>query len=460
MKLQRLQAEEAFKEVPPPWEGNLIPAIKEALNGKLVVLDDDPTGSQTVYDVPVLTSWTVDVLAAEFETDLPVFYILTNTRSLPPAEAEAINTEIGYNLRQAAAGRSFTVISRGDSALRGHFPNEVQALAAALKQKFDAWLFIPFFEEGGRYTIDDIHYVREGDWLIPTGQTPYAADASFGYQSSNLVEFIREKMGDVSVESISLEELRQSGPEHVTQRLLNLPKDAVCIVNAISRQDLDVFTLGLLAAERQGKRFLYRTAASFVAARAGLAPKPVLTKNDLKLPETGGTLFIVGSYVPKTSAQIAHLLTNPDVVSLEINVEALLSDDSFQNETKRVSAAADDLLTQNKHVVISTSRKLITGSDPESSLKIGARISEGLITIVQRISHRPRYWLSKGGITSSDVATKGLGVQRAMVLGQILPGVPVWRLGEETRFPGLVYVIFPGNVGEKDALQKVKEKLA
>ena len=40
-------------------------------------------------------------------------------------------------------------------------------------------------------------------------------------------------------------------------------------------------------------------------------------------------------------------------------------------------------------------------------------------------------------------------------MGQIQPGIPVWKLGPESRFPGLPYIIFPGNVGSDDTLKKV-----
>jgi uncharacterized protein YgbK (DUF1537 family) len=68
--------------------------------------------------------------------------------------------------------------------------------------------------------------------------------------------------------------------------------------------------------------------------------------------------------------------------------------------------------------------------------------------------------IAKGGITSSDIATKSLKVKLAMVAGSILPGVPVWKLGEESLFPGMHYVIFPGNVGGDDALSLAVAKFA
>ena len=102
--------------------------------------------------------------------------------------------------------------------------------------------------------------------------------------------------------------------------------------------------------------------------------------------------------------------------------------------------------------MVFTSRLLITGKDAVSSLDIGNQVSHGLIEIVRKITQKPRYILAKGGITSSDVATRALGVRKARILGQVLPGVPVWKLGREARYPDLAYIVFPGNVGGPEAL--------
>jgi len=92
-------------------------------------------------------------------------------------------------------------------------------------------------------------------------------------------------------------------------------------------------------------------------------------------------------------------------------------------------------------------------------LDIGRRVSDALIAIVQGLAVTPRYLIAKGGITSSDTATHGLGVRRAVVLGQAIPGVPVWQLGAESKYPGLGYVVFPGNVGADTALADLVARL-
>jgi uncharacterized protein YgbK (DUF1537 family) len=459
---------ELFGSLAAEWPEELLPEIRRAAEeaGRtVVVLDDDPTGTQTVHGVRVLCGWGVDALAAELRDEPLCFYVLTNSRSVPLAEAAAMNAEIGRNLREASrrAGRDFVVVSRSDSTLRGHFPGEVRALAEALGGAFDGWIVMPFFEEGGRYTVGDVHYVAEGDELLPAALTPFARDASFGYAASDLREWVEEKTGGEvgadQVLSVSIDDLRRSGPHGVAEKLGALEGGAVCVVNAAGYRDAEVFVRGLLEAEARGKRFLYRTAASFVRVRAGIASRPLLRRDEMGLPQRGGALFVVGSHVPRSTDQLACLLDRTDAEGIELSVEALLGDDAGA-EVARVAGAADACLADGRDAAVYTSRTLVTGADAEESLSIGARVSEAVVGVVRTLRNRPRYLVGKGGITSSDLATEALGVRRATVLGQILPGVPVWRAGRESRWPRLAYVVFPGNVGGTDALVRIVEELA
>ncbi|MDH3604462.1 MAG: hypothetical protein OEU26_33060, partial [Candidatus Tectomicrobia bacterium] len=150
-----------------------------------------------------------------------------------------------------------------------------------------------------------------------------------------------------------------------------------------------------------------------------------------------------------------HLLQQPGMTSIKIEVADLLSGTQRSSAVAAAVQQADSSLNRNEDVVIFTSRELVTGDDADQSLSIGQRVSDGLVAIMQALTTRPRYILAKGGITSSDVATHGLGVRRAQVKGQILPGVPVWELGPETRHAGLSYIVFPGNVGGPEALGDV-----
>ncbi|MGD9054988.1 MAG: four-carbon acid sugar kinase family protein [Desulfobacterales bacterium] len=468
MENQRLPKDQLLNSLPPEWPRDLRSTIQKQIKAdgrKVVVLDDDPTGTQTVHGLPVLTEWSVEMLAAELQNDLPAFYILTNSRSLPLSEAKRLTVEIADNLTAAAAQaqRDFVVISRSDSTLRGHFPGEVAALSDALAQNFDAWIMNPFFLEGGRYTVDDVHYVDEDGMLVPAARTEFARDRAFGYASSNLRDWVAEKTGGQiaakDVASVSIAELRSRGPETVTDVLMTLSGGRCCAVNAASYRDLEVFVQGLLAAEARGKRFLCRTAASFVQVRTGIIPRPLLAAAELKLSPVGGGLFMVGSYVPRSTRQIQALLAATDVSAVEINVNALLTEELREDEIRRAVEIAEQALQRGNNIVIFTSRQLITGKDSKSNLQIGQKVSQGLIDIVQRLQTAPRYILAKGGITASDIATRALSVKKAMILGQILPGVPVWRLGQGSRLAGLPYIVFPGNVGDDHSLIKIVQQL-
>jgi uncharacterized protein YgbK (DUF1537 family) len=100
------------------------------------------------------------------------------------------------------------------------------------------------------------------------------------------------------------------------------------------------------------------------------------------------------------------------------------------------------------------------GPDQDSSLAINAQVSNILVSIVQGLTVRPEFMVAKGGITASDLATKDLSVEKALVLGAVIPGVPVWQLDANSKFPGLLYVVFPGNVGDEMALGVVCGQLS
>ena len=461
---------ELFQSLPPDYPHPLLPEIQRLVKEskrKIVVLDDDPTGTQTVRDITVLTGWDVASLSQILSEEDAMVYILTNSRSFLPPQVQAMNREIACHLRQASqqTQRSFVIVSRSDSTLRGHFPLETDVLMDELGGGFDGVLVIPFFEEGGRFTINDIHYVAEGEFLVPAAETEYARDATFGYRSSNLKEWVAEKSGGrispAQVASIGLDTIRHGGPAAVQQELMGLQNAQVCLVNAASYRDMEVFVAGLLAAEEAGKRFIYRTAASFVRVRGGMEAFPLLQAADFDFGEArNGGLIVAGSYIRKSSEQIAAVQALPNVISLEVGVPKLLTESERQAEISRVVGLADEALSRGSEVLIYTSRQLITGADAAASLQIGQIVSQSLVEIVRRLTVKPAWIIAKGGITSSDVATKGLEIARARVLGQILPGVPVWQAGAGSRWPGMVYVVFPGNVGGPQAIAQVVRMLS
>lgn len=477
---QRLLAAPTIASLPSEYHTDVLGSIQDVVKSgdvpTLVVLDDDPTGTQTCHDIDVLTVWDAATLDSEFQLNPHGFFILTNSRALPSAEARKLIQDICENVSQAAkrANKAFEIVLRGDSTLRGHLPEEPEAAEAALGA-FDGWIISPFFAQGGRYTINDVHYVKEGDTLVPASQTQFAADATFGYKNSNLRQYILEKCGsrfnDKSFLSITLQVIREGGPSAVTEKLFSVEADRnrVIIVNAVVESDMHVFVAGLLQAEKRGRRYLYRTGAAFVSSRLGIKGIPPLTMKDLGvIPVAGerrpGGLVIAGSYVPKTTAQLKALMERlkDKLQVVELKVPDLIESEGAADSIIKAAAQSISMKLYAGHdVLVMTSRALIKGDDGISSLNIGSKVAKALVSLLELIDVRPRYIIAKGGITSSDTATKGLKMKRAKVLGQAAPGVPLWRCDEETsRHRGVPFVVFPGNVGTDDTLAEVVEAWA
>jgi uncharacterized protein YgbK (DUF1537 family) len=457
-------------DLPPAWPDELLPAIRDEIarsGRRLVVLDDDPTGTQTSHGVLVVTEWSEDELAGALAGDHPAIFVLTNSRSLHEPDAVALAAEAGRNLARAAkrVGTEVAIGYRGDSTLRGHYPAESWALrdafAAESGRPFDGEILAPFFEEGGRFTIGDTHYVQQGDDLTPAGETEFARDAAFGYRSSFLPAWVQEKsQGKVAagvVGSVSIDDVRQGGPNRVAEILSGVSGGQVVVANAASYRDMEAFVLGLLRAEAAGKRFLYRVSASFARVRAGLEGRPLLSIEDLYpggVPSTAGITF-VGSHVRRSTEQLEQAVHLADLQVRELKVGRLLDTASRDAEVKEASAWLEGHYTQGRDALLYTSRDLVTGASAEESLRMSQAVSSAMVAVAAGLKTPPRYVIAKGGITSSDLALKAFGVHKATVPGQVAPGIPCWLLGPESRFPGVPYVIFPGNVGTPKTLADV-----
>ncbi|WP_228548308.1 four-carbon acid sugar kinase family protein [Sporosarcina obsidiansis] len=447
-------------------------AERPAFQQKIIVLDDDPTGVQTVHGVPVYTDWSEETIRSMFEEPRQLLFLLTNSRAFSVEETTKVHTQIAERLAVVAkeTGQNFLVISRGDSTLRGHYPLETEVLKNTLEQQgvytLDGEILIPFFKEGGRETIDDIHYVKQNESYIPAGETEFAKDRMFGFTKSDLKEYIAEKTGNEysadTVLSISLDELRALDFNSIEAKLHRLEKFQKMIVNAVTEEDVQVFTIALMRVMQQGKHFLFRTAASFTKVIGDISSKPYLMKEDIMLAEslTGG-LIVVGSHVQKTTDQLNALKTLNAVEFIEFDCHLVVDAVQFDEEVERIQQRINEKISEGITVCVYTSRaRLDLGEGrQEEELALSVKISSAVTQFVQHCDPKPAFVIAKGGITSSDVGTKGLVVKKAEVAGQIAPGIPVWKTGEESRFPGIPYIIFPGNVGEVDTLRNVVEKL-
>ena len=417
---------------------------------KIVVLDDDPTGIQTVYDVDVLMSFDEDELIRMLENPEKMVFLSTNSRSLLPEETENLHITIMRNLSSASlkTKRDFLVISRGDSTLRGHYPLESEIIKTelqSLNQPLRGEVLCPYLD-GIRRTDNDIHYVLQNKEWIPCADSEFAKDATFGYHHSDLKEYIKEKYGAAkNCVSIPVKMLDGNHSHQILEILNQAEQDSKIIINAHSMSHIEAF---VKAIDPIKHLYQYRTAASFVKALAHLEDKEMLDMNEICDESSNGGLILAGSHVQKTTSQIDFLLQSKLAEPLILDVER-----DIKTQIEMLARKTDELLKQGKNVIVMTSRNRIDfEGNAFDQLKQSREISEQFVSLIPKLTVRPKFLISKGGITSFDVLKKGLKVSSARVLGQVSKNIPAVRLGENSIYPGLCVVVFPGNVGENDTL--------
>lgn len=395
----------------------------------MVVLDDDPTGIQTVHGCLLITQWDEQSVRLGFEDAELFFYILTNTRAMTREEAEQVTREAMEMVIKVNQdyGYRLIIVSRSDSCLRGHFPLETDVMRQCLVQHgytvAPKTPFCPAFIEAGRVTIDGVHYMKDGNRLIPVSETEFARDNVFAYHTSVLRDYIKEKGAN---------------------------PDDYEIVNAQGYDELRAFAEHLTSdIIPQTSSIVIRSSSSLPKAISGIADIPLLNCNILKHQGVG--CFVVGSHVKKTTQQLESLLQAEGTCAIEVDVQRILDDAPLlMSETlDTIQQVVDNYLTP----VIYTSRQEIRLDDANQRQHLGQQVSDFLVDIVYRLPFTPSYLVGKGGITSHDILTKGLGIKSARVLGQVINSVPCVMT---EKFP---YIIFPGNVGSEQSLREVYEKL-
>jgi uncharacterized protein YgbK (DUF1537 family) len=471
-------AEEVFAAAPPvrhePGARDRIRAAHAAAGRRIAVLDDDPTGSQTVHDVSVVTVFEDAEYAAGLAEPGSTCFVLTNTRSLPEQAAVELTTSVASSLFTLGQtlGSPVEVVSRSDSTLRGHVFAEMRAIDAARRTVcgtgFDGVLLVPAYFEAGRFTAGDIHWATVSGELVPVGASEFARDATFGYKSSNLREFVAEKSNGTiaadQVHSITLTDIREGGPDRVADILAAVTGGAFVLVNATDYADLEIVVLGQLQAQERGKSFVYRCGPSFIRAIAGLEPQGPLTAAQIwPTGNPGGHgLVVVGSHVGLTSRQVAKAQERGGMTETELHVPTLIDPDRRDAHVADVGRQVIEALVTSD-VLLFTSRTLMRGGDADDSLAISRNVSTAVIEVVQAaLAAHPAWVVAKGGITSHDVAVRGLGIRRAEVIGQLFPGmVSVFRPIEAApEAVGIPYVVFAGNVGGDDTLADVVDLFA
>ena len=401
---------------------------------RTLVLDDDPTGTQSATGVRVLFSWDEDRLRDAF-TEHSSVYLLTNTRSIDEDAAVALVRQIRENAEAAAAslGVSIRFVLRGDSTLRGH----VFAESDQFMGPESVMVFVPAFPEGGRRTINNVHYVKIDGVDTAAHETEFARDPVFSFHGATLAEYVKEKSSRTPV-TASLDAVRSA---EFASLLRSAPPGAVILPDVDDDGDITL----MAAAIRDGgdhRDIVVRCGAPLAAELAGVVSTAPFTPEN-QPPRS--TLLVCGSHTDAAGRQLSAVEDRWGP-ALVLDTAAALTDPIAAG--KDLAARATRKLTDTPIVVIASERH----RRPEhNTLQHGRRVMEALTTCVADIVEHVDLVISKGGITSADVARVGIGANSAWVRGQIRPGVSVWKLTDRSD-RSLDYVVVPGNVGSTDTL--------
>lgn len=440
------------------------------MSRRLLVFDDDPTGSQAVHDVDVVLELSAPPVVAALEPEGSTCFVLTNSRALDESQALVQQRELlDAVLDELPAGAPPHLVSRSDSTLRGHVIAEPNGLADALEARgheVAGFLFAPAMFEAGRYTVDDVHWaVLQGE-PVKVGETDFAQDATFGYRSSNLKDFLVERSGGAlgreEILSIGLDDIA-AGVDAVSAILDRASGRTWVVVNGTEYAHQEVVAEALGRQEAAGRAFITRCGPSFVRPLAGIEHSEPLDPAGIEIGpgrmEHG--LLVVGSHVGLTNRQLAVVKERGGLHEIELDVPSLLTDERRSHLERAIDEAVEAL--GETDVVVYTSRDLIRTDDPRESLAIARSVSDAVVTVVRGVMQaKPAWVIAKGGITSHEVAHKGLGMRRGRVAGQFFPGqisqfMPVEA---DEAAHGCPYVVFPGNVGTETALADVVDVLA
>jgi uncharacterized protein YgbK (DUF1537 family) len=415
-------------------------ALPESNTMKIVVLDDDPTGTQSASGVNVLLDFNEKLIAGALAASESV-YIQTNSRAIDEAAARKLVAQVGDDSLAAGQllGEDIQFVLRGDSTLRGH----VFAESEAFLTQNSIILFVPAFPDGGRTTRDGVHYVKTNGTDIPAHETEYALDPVFPFSTGKLDDYVTEKSGRPST-LVGLEDIRAG--DGLVNVLLEAKPGTVVLPDAVTNDDVRLIADAVKTATDRGASIVVRCAAPLAAALAhvesdGLLPKPLV-----QYPSR--TLLICGSHTAGATVQLAALEQawgKPHFIDTE---EALI--DPVRTGQEAAEALKDDLITRGLAMLASDRQR----SSTHNTLGHGERVMAALTNAVHELASEVDVVIAKGGITSADVARHGLSAKRAHVLGQVLPGVSVWSI-DVTPEHSVTYIVVPGNVGDEDTLTKV-----
>jgi len=410
---------------------------------KTIVLDDDPTGTQCATGVTVLLRWDVSSLIEVLRTADSV-YLLTNSRALnePEAVTLARNIKDDGDAAGLALGEEIQYVLRGDSTLRGHVFSESEVFL----NSGNSIIFLPAYPEVGRRTIDGIHYVRIEGVDIPAAQTEFAQDPVFSYSAKTLIDFVAEKSERKGF-SFSLSDVRE-GALGLSKKFASAPAGSVILPDAESDADIEIISDAIKLLRNSGQPLVVRSSAPLAALLAGVRSTGFLTAP--LMSGTFSTLLVAGSHTEGATRQLAAISSRWG--EAEVINTARAMEDPIQAAASAITEGRRKL-AESSFAIITTERHRLS---EHNTLEHGEKVMRALICAVEELSVSSDIVVSKGGITSAEVARTGIGADDAWVVGQILPGISVWRL-KDRRARELLLVIVPGSVGDSDTLMKVLE---
>ncbi len=439
---------------------------------KIIVIDDDPTGSQTVNNCLLLLKWDYSTLIKGFQSKSNLFFILANTRSLSENDAKLRLVEICNALKKVISKESykeeFIFISRGDSTLRGHNFLEPKIINDCLGP-FDATFHIPAFIEGKRVTIDGNHFVDN----VPVSQTIFAKDKIFGYKTSNIKKLLFQKSKSQikfnDIQNLKISELKVLESEEkniIFNRIRNLKENSHIIVDVENYSQLKKFSLSIKKLSKQ-KKFLFRTAASFISSICAVKDNPqepffyslIRRKNSEKKFLPG--FLVIGSYVELSTIQLKELLEISDCIPIELDVFEFLRISKLKNNQDQLVLFKNKLLAQIRSTlkqentpVLFTSRKEVSLDNNDDQVNFYNSLAHFISELVSDLKNEIGYLVSKGGITSNVILSNGFKANYVYLQGQIITGVSLvtFKFVNDENLP---IVTFPGNIGNQDSLVKV-----
>jgi uncharacterized protein YgbK (DUF1537 family) len=419
---------------------------KPAPLGHVAVLDDDPTGVQTLGGVRVLLDWR-DERAVRTAGRARSLHLLTNARAFPPVEARTLVRSAAAAVLSAAPNTR--VVLRGDSTLRGHVLEEYLAVRDALGTAgYPPLVLVPALPSAGRVTVDGVQYLERDGARLPVHVTEYASDGVFAYSSSRLLEWAEERTRGLFPAAegteVHLATLREDGPGAVAAALTRAAAGGQATAVAVDSEtadDVELVAEGLGRAAAAGLESIVRCGPALAGALGAATAREYVD-----VPAAARVLLVCGSYVPQSLRQLAAVAARfPDAVVAVDPAE--LATAAFDEPARALAARLDEGLAV---LAVAGVR-----SAELSDLAGGLRVARGLAALLAKIDRPDALVLLKGGVTSAVGLREGLGAEAADIVGPVLPGVALWQILEPARRSALV---IPGNVGGDDLLVDLLER--